>query len=735
MSKTIPQDKNIPLNDTSDEFDTEEMDVDEDQIWLDLAVSNFNTGKTFQDAALTNQWERNADHFNSKHYRRSIYNSRQYKGRSGLFRPLTRSAERSGSAQFATAIFSNLQMTNVQPENHNDPIQVASAAVMQEILEYRLDKTIPWYLTCLGAWQDTRVYGPCCTHTSWEYAEREFTRTVTKQVPVQDVMGNDIPGKTEEVSEEVTETKIICDKPVIDMIPPENLILDPECDWRDPINTSPYAIKLKPMHLDDIISRMEEDDTKTGRQPWIKHNKAAILAVDSDKYNTVRQAREGDNRPDKTDSQERDEFAVIWAHENFVRINGQEYVYWTLGTELLLSKPSALEDVYIINKRPLSYGYSIIEAHRFSPSSATELISNLQIGINTVANLRIDNIKLALNKRYIVRRGAAVDLESLMRSVPGGGVVTDDPERDIKVVDTRDVTGSSYKEQERLETESNDLSGTFMGGSVQNNSSLNETVGGMEMLNQGANSVSEFDIRTFMESWMKPQLELLIQFIQAYETDDVIFQCAFDKAFKKLGYRYDLKKDDTLKPGERGVTEEQKEQIKNSILNDKLTIKVNVGLGATSPQKKIEMLTYALTAFEKLPAVLAKIDEEEVAKEIFAAAGFQDGARFIKDEDAEQSVEEQIEQAYQQGLDEGTDKAKMEGVKAVKEVGMAKVEAETKMRTEEARAKDNISTREWEARTKIEAQKNKTQRDVAASASKNKREEMDFKRTTGKPGI
>ncbi|MCP4145388.1 MAG: hypothetical protein GY752_08910 [bacterium] len=733
MTKTVPQDTDYPmeLDGTVEYIDSEQEDQDRtDQFWVDLAESNFNTAKSFQDIALTSQWERNADHFNNKHYRRSIYNTKQFKGRSRLFRPLTRSAERSSSAQAAAALFSNVALLDVKPENHNDPLQVAAAHVMQELVQYRLTKTIKWYLTCLGAWQDTRVYGPCCTYTWWQYEEKD----VERDVPIKDVLGAEIKdGRTETT----TEKKVLKDEPVIEMIPPENLLLDPQCDWRDPINSSPHVTRLVPMVLDDVLDRMEVEDTKTGIQPWIKHSEEDILAAsNNNNYNAVRQAREGDGRTDKTDVAERNEFKNIWCHENFVRLRGEEYVYWTVGSTLLLTAPTPLEEVYHTGKRPLSYGFSIIEAHKFSPSSPTELISGLQTSVNDIANLRTDNVKLVLNKRYIIRRGAAVDLEALMRSVPGGGVTTDDPERDIKVIDTRDVTGSSYKEQERLETESNDLSGTFMGGSVQNNRSLNETVGGMEMLSEGANVISEFDIRTFIESWLRPQLELLIQYIQAYETEDVIFHNAFESAFKKLGYQYNLKEGEELKEGMKQMSPEGEAHIKNRVLNDKMTIVVNVGLGATSPQKKIDMLSYALKALEPFPEFFQKLDDEEIAKEIFSAAGYQDGSRFIKkEEDGKELGEQDMQQAYEQGLQEGQDKSKMAAVEVQREIGMAKIQNDREMGMANLASKEGLTTRQMADKVGIELKKDQTRRDVAASQSKIKRDEMAFKERTGKQGI
>jgi hypothetical protein len=740
MTRTRPTDKDEPLNDVNgaevtgahsiEYIDDEHFD---DPDWLQLASIYYTASRDFQDAALTRQWERNADHFNSQHYRRSVYNTPMYRGRSRIFRPLSRSAERASSAQFASAMFSNMQLVDVQAENQNDPMQLASARIMQKLVQYRLEKTIPWYLTCMGAWQDTRVYGPTFTYVHWKYAEAEED---VEEAEV-NVLGDEIEGRTRTVRKVIPKI----DEPAMDMLPPENCLLDPQCDWRDPINSSIYCILLWPMAVDDIVARMNSIDLKTGQPEWIPHSREEIESVNNDNYNAVRQSREGDNRPDKTDAQDTQASSVAWVHENFVRIEGEEYVYWTLGTQFMLTKPVPLKSVYHTGKRPVTCGYSVIEAHKFMPSSPTELISGLQRGVNDISNLRYDNVRLALNKRYFVRRGAQIDLESLMRSVPGGAVVTDDPERDVQVINTPDVTGSSYKEQERLETESNDLTGTFMGGSIQNNRALNQTVGGMELLSEGAGAISEFDIRTFVESWVKPTLELLIQNIQAYETDETIMHVAFEEAFKELGYKYDLNREateDALRD-DKFIDKTRAKELKNKVLNDKLTIKVNVGLGATSPQRKLDMINTAIGSVMAIPGQEARINGDEVIKEIFAAAGFQDGSRFIKGmgagEEKQELTEQDLQAAYEQGMQAGTDQAKMANVEVTKELGIMKLEQERELRLAEIAAKENMSVQNLAAKVQIEQTKDTTRRDVEAVKSKNMREELNFKRTTGKPGI
>lgn len=715
MTDLSPRDTDIPVEGVSEitPIESEDTKKYDDAFWLGLASENFSTGRNYQDAALTNQWERNADHFNNRHYRRSAYTTKLYKGRSRIFRPLTRAAERSGAAQFAAAIFSNQDIVNITAMNQSDPEQLASARMMKQLLHYRLEKSISWFLTCLGTWQDTRVYGPCATYTTWKFVEKEVTRT--EQI-------------SKDVTSEFVETIVLQDEPVIEMIPPEGLLMDPACDWRDPINSSPWVTRLVPMYIVDVEERMNRTDPKTGQAEWFRLSREQMQATQTDQYNTVRQAREGDDRPDKMDSQDRIEFKIVWAHENYVRLDGEEYVYWTMGTQFLLSSPKPLRDVYLHGKRPITYGFSIIEAHKFSPSSPTELISNLQQGSNDIANLRIDNIRLALNKRYIIRRGAQVDLEALMMSVPGGGIFTENVERDIKVLETRDVTASSYKEQERMETESNDLTGTFLGGSVQNNRALNETVGGMEMLSEGSNAISELDIKTYSETFLKPQLELLMAYIRAYESDETVLNTAFEDARKESGFETPDGMDDM---------DEYKKKLIGRIRNDYMTLKVNVGMGANSPQRRATTLSNTVSTIATNEEQAAKIDWDEVTKEMFSINGYQDGARFLKSEQEDDAAptEEDVQGAYEQGMQEGQDAHKMASIESTEKIAMAKLELERELRYAEIALKEGISIQSLQAKLQVEQSKDATRRDTAAAAAASKNNELEFKRTTGKPGI
>src|SRR5690606_10318347 len=164
-----------------------------------------------------------------------------------------------------------------------------------------------------------------------------------------------------------------------------------------------------------------------------------------------------------------------------VKTNGEDIAYWTLGTDLLLTEPRLLRELYPWlreGERPFVIGTSTIETHRNYPDGDVGQGAPLQEELNAVVNQRMDNVKLVLNKRYHVRRGSQTDLDALMRNVPGGGVMMNDPEKDVKVISTEDVTASSYQEQDRIMLEFDNLVGSMSQPGIAANTQASNSVGG-----------------------------------------------------------------------------------------------------------------------------------------------------------------------------------------------------------------------------------------------------------------
>ncbi len=607
---------------TADRATTEKVG---DEAWmLKQARAMFNKSTDYIDANITNTWERNINHFHNQHGPSSKYVGKGYK-RSRVFRPKTRSNVKTQEAKILVAMFGSRDLIVVEAQNKRDERQVVSAKINKFILQYRMEERMPWTLTVLGAYQDTKVYGVCITHQYWAYEVDEDITPVTHDdgspVMGKDDEGNEVPmGSRERI---IRRDELCCD-----LIEPENFRFDPMCDWRDPISSSPYLIYLMPIYAGEALEKMQNKNPKTQKPFWKKHELAAILATRRDSYNRTRQAREGRERIDPSEQQSGNEFAVVWAHMNVQRINGEDYFWWTLGTELVLTDMKPLKEEYPwLNptERPFAMGYSSVEAHRNYPAGDVEQGAGLQEELNEVANQRMDNVKLVLNKRYFVRRGSQTDLSALMRNVSGGGVMMNDPEKDVKVVDTNDVTGSRYQEQDRLSVEHDELVGSFSQSSVQANKNLNETKHGMESMGSTASLVQDYGTSVFIMTWAEVAISQMLRLIQMYETDETILALAGEDA--------------------QLMTKFGTNQIGDELLRKRLSTKIDIGMGNTDPLKRVERLTFGVNQVMALPGMAERIKSEDISNEIWSTLGYRDGGRFFRNE---QEQTEYLEQNPQQ---------------------------------------------------------------------------------------
>lgn len=765
----IPGQSDYPLEHTSEDgmnFSLDEAETPRsDQEWLALSKSMYETSQDYYEQSLQRTWETNARHFNSTHATGSKFYTDAYKYRSSLFRPLTRTTERNSSAATAAAMFSNADIVDVSPVNPIMKNASQGAAVSKALLQYRLENDVNWYLTAMGAWQDAFNYGPCIGYVHWEYEEREVEQEGEEILDLSDIdidlsnsvveMVGPVPGEMNQENDDLEsqgleslesfggpdeieeaefeevpkQMEVVKDKLKIDTIPVEYFRADPACDWRDVVNSSPYVIRLIPMYVTDIENKMASGEWKTLSRTQI------LASGDRDlEYDAVRRAREGENRADSIDDATRTEdtdFEVIFVHEYCVRLQGKEWVYYTLGTQALLTEVLPLKDVYFHGKRPFVYGFSVIEAHKVSPNGQSELIRPIQENVNDIANQRIDNIKLAMNKRYVVRRGAQVDLQALARNVPGGSVTADNPAEDVQVVSTPDVTSSSYEEVNRLTVEANEIAGSFSGSSVQSNRSLNETVGGMQLLSEGANQLQEFDIRTWVESWVKPVLNLAMLVVQNYETDEQIIAIAGQKGLEKFN----------------NVSIDELFPNRDDLWNIPMSLKVNVGLGATAPFQRVQNLNTALGMAQPFIDPNS-LDKKEIVQEIMAAAGFQDGSRFFfDDEEMAQNAQnnppppppevqaEQMKQQFEmQKLQMDQEfKAQMQQMQMQMDMQQFQMQLESniKLKMAEIASRGDITMKQLEARMAEAGMNDKTRRDTVAVQEATKQNEMQLKREEG----
>jgi hypothetical protein len=554
---------------------------------LSLAKNAFSTSDTYFNNSVRNTMERDIRQVQGLHPSGSKYYSDHYKGRSKLFRPKTRTALRQAEATCASAFFSTQDIVSISAEDEKNDMQAASAAINQQLLNYRLSKSVNWFQILVGAYQEAHTVGVVASLQTWKYDEE-----------------NGI------------------DKPDVQLIPPENVRIDPAANWTDPVNSSPYVIILLPMYVYEIEARKD----------WIKLDRAKIRAAGSRTSDSIRLQRENGMTDSKEQTSEINEFSIVWVHLNFIRQGGKDYCFYTLADQELLSEPKLTKDAFPHLRngdRPVVMGKGTLEAHKIYSTSKTSMSRDIQAEINEVANQRIDNVKFAMNKRYFVNRNRNVDIRSLVRNVPSGVTLMDNIDTDVRIVETNDVTSSAYAEQDRLNSDFDDIAGAFSGSSVASNRKLNETVGGMQMLSNNANQIGEYDLKVFTETWVEPVLRQMILMEQTYETDEMILALAGDKA--KLYQRFGM------------------DVVTDELLMQEVTLSVNVGTGSTNTFNQLERFVYGLREIQALlgESAFSRLKSGEVIKEIFGKIGYKDGGRFYIEEGDNPEVDDLISQIEQ----------------------------------------------------------------------------------------
>lgn len=654
--------------------------------WLQLGQNAYLSSTTYVDNNLRKQWEDGIRAFHNQHSSESKYNQPAFEKRSKLFRPKTRTIIRKNEAAAAAAFFSSMDVVSVDPQNQNDKLAAAGAEVMKALLQHRLTKSIKWFHVVLGGLQETQTMGVVCAHVYWDYRSKTTPKSAKMSVaPVEQPETeypeqNNLPkgaftmGAEGQPSPEVAqqpeavqvdiemelEDEPISDKPCVKLIPIENIRIDAAADWTDPVNTSPFFIEMMPMYIMDVRDKVAQGE-------WLEVGDEELMAACDNRNDSTRAARQnGRQDPTNSDSKSVLGHEVVWVQRHIHRHNGEDWEFYMLGDQRLLSVPVPLKQNVLHGLRPYVIGCCILEAHRVFPTSVAALGKGLQEETNEVANQRIDNVKFVLNKKWFVKRGKDADIGGLVRNVPGGVVMLDDPVNDVREISFPDVTSSAYEEQSRIDNDMNDLLGNFSAGQVMADHGIAGPARNMQLLSQSSGTLVEYLLRTYVETFIQPILRQLVLLEQNYETDEVLIGIAAKDAdvFQRFGV----------------------DQVTDTMLEQELSLNVNVGMGATDPQLKLQKFVGAINMFvEMMSKKVPGINMQEVGKEIFGHLGYRDGSRFFTTDNPQMiQLQEQLKQVTQEAnqlkmkLKDNTDKH-------IVEVHKATIAATTKLKDREIR--------------------------------------------------
>ena len=551
--------------------------VEKSDKWLTMAKDAYEASSAFLDTNYRADLDYSLRAFRNEHASGSKYLSPEFSARSRIFRPKTRSIIRKNEAAGMQAMFSNREFISVEAENPDDPVNVASAACLKEVVDYRFKKTIPAFEIYLGGLQDAQTTGAVVSYQYWEYLVAKDGRKLK-------------------------------DQPCIELRPIENIRLDGGASWLDPVGTSPYFCDIIPMYVCDVRAMMRNKDDKTGAPKWKNFEDSVILQARPDVMNAKRVDRTGKSQMPEDEPTGIKSFDIVWVMRWFMKGDqADDNVFYTLGTTARLSEAKPIDEVYFHGKRPYVMGCAVLETHKVFKTPMPMLIKPLQQETNDIANQRIDNVKFVLNKRWLVARGRQTDVQSLVRNVPGGVTLTADPNTDIKESNWPDVTSSSYVEQDRLNADIDDLAGNFSPSTKVANNAVNDTLGGSKMAAAGAGLMTEYLLRTVNETWWEKVARQVVMLEQYYETDDVILGICAQKA--KLFPRF-------------GIS-----QVSDSLLMKEVNVSVDASMGDPNQRmQKFNMATQmAIGVVNNAPP---SMNVQEVIAEIYSNAGYRTGARF-----------------------------------------------------------------------------------------------------------
>lgn len=621
------RDLDLDLDDVDIEPDIDDID------FLAIIARAESVSKDYQSRTVDRPLARSYRAWQNQHAEGSKYLGPDFRGRSRLFVPKTRAAVRKNLAAAAGALFSTEDVTSIAATHEDDPQQRATASVIKADLEYRLTRTsmtsgMPWFLIAMGACLDSQLTGCCFSKQYWEFEEVPTGEVEDVEDPLIDEMTGElvlddmgVPVVT--VSQQPV-MRAVKDRPMVELFPIENIGIDPAAPWHSVVQGGRWFYARYPTGISDARAMMRASRMR-GESIWLPDISDATLRKGrlDDERNGARRVREGggSDRYEET-NRAGGELDIIWLQENFVRIGGKDYTFWSVGRHAIISKIRETVDAYpeFGGERPYKMGFSQLDTHRPFPQSPVSTWEPLQLEINDITNLRLDTLKRSIAPLTLAKRGKNVDIQALQRRGQPETVVLLENMDDVNIVATPGPNGAAFQETSVTNANFDELAGVFSTSSVQTSRQLNETVGGMSLMSRAANSVSEFDLRIWIETWVEPVLRDLVHLVRYHESDERILAIAGQQARVWSRYQYMPSLSDF-------------EQCD-------LTVRVNAGIGAADPIQKLQKLKFAMEMLAPLmPAAKAKgitPNIEALIEEVMGTAGFRDGRRFFEFGDPEQ---------------------------------------------------------------------------------------------------
>ncbi len=537
--------------------------------------------------------------YNSQHDSDEKYCEDEYK-RNSHYIPKSHEFVKNSVSQVVQAYFLNQEFIYLTPEVNDDIVAAMSAEYFTYVLNKRLKSKNNWWLTFIEMTaQSGFIHNMSIAKVDW-----------------------DIDGKYS----------------IAVPIMLERLRIDPYADPLDPIGTSSFIIHQIEMYVDDLVAKQEESGWLPFSVEDLQEN--FISSLSSEEEVETSRFPEGYNPKDGIDSVD-NELKKVFVHENIIREKNKYYVFYTLGTSKMLTKVMKLEDIY---RQGLPFVMAPLypEEMKVYATAPLDHAYPAQKLINDYTNSAMDAIDQVAWPVNIIKANSGFDAKKLKKVGPNSFIEARNPQTDI-------IQLTKQAQPQALRSEIPFLMNNFDStvGGLPNSTVSTEggdtTATGQNMRYRSQSQVINMYLMNYNEKFIEPVLDLMLKCEKIYGLKETKF---VEKVFKntKLLERY------TDKLAEQGIDANDFE-VDKEFADADTVLSVNVGMGAVSPQMRVEQFLASLNAIRNLvPNVQTQLDVKEIIKELMSLNGYKDYNRFFVTQDDPRIAEMQgmIQQLQQQ---------------------------------------------------------------------------------------
>jgi len=387
--------------------------------------------RTYLDWVKPNYFDK-WDHYYNQ-YRSVIENEAEYPYMARLFIPYSFVSVETTIPRMVESIFASDPIVALKPEEEQD---VEPARLNEQLLNYQY-RRMDYLDTYMLSVKDACICGNTFNKVDWreEYAWKKRIATEEvyegydemgspagepKNMPIYDDNGKPVKEKFKHK---------IYDDPYIYPISPYKLLIDPGADPKDPIQSAEAVIFITDTTIPKIKEKEELGIYKKGSAAKVKQVKGSTDYTEGDQRLRDTDVTPYDRKDDK--------------HSERVLI----YEYWENDRLIVLAEEKVVlrdeESPYFHCRKPFTMARICPVSNEIYGIGMMEMVESLQHELNDTRNQRIDNIKLALNKMYIIARDADIDINNLINQP--GGVILSNYIEGVKEITTSPVTQDSFR--------------------------------------------------------------------------------------------------------------------------------------------------------------------------------------------------------------------------------------------------------------------------------------------------